>query len=288
MRSILTAALLTLALAPMVASAQDPAAKSPWPARPIRLIVPFPPGSSPDLVARMLNDRLGQALGQPIVVENRPGAGGMVGTGAVAKAAPDGYTIGISIPGPLAVNTVLLQKMEYDPFRELAPITVVAASPNVLVVDPKLNVSTLAEFIAAAKSQPGKLNYGSVGNGSASHLTMELLKQLSGIDVVHVPYPGSPQVTTAILNGQIAGGFIVPATAMALVQAGRLKALGATTTTRSVVLPEMPTAPSRASPAFTPPPGSPWSRRRRRRTGSCAACRRSWSRSSAATTCVAA
>jgi tripartite-type tricarboxylate transporter receptor subunit TctC len=250
MRSILTAALLTLALAPMVASAQDPAAKSPWPARPIRLIVPFPPGSSPDLVARMLNDRLGQALGQPVVVENRAGAGGMVGTGAVAKAAPDGYTIGISIPGPLAVNTVLLQKMEYDPFKELAPITVVAASPNVLVVDPKLSVSTLQEFIAAAKSQPGKLNYGSVGNGSASHLTMELLKQLSGIDVVHVPYPGSPQVTTAILNGQIAGGFIVPATAMALVQAGRLKALGATTTTRSVVLPEMPTVAEQGFPGF--------------------------------------
>lgn len=250
MRSILTAALLTLALAPMVASAQDPAAKSPWPARPIRLIVPFPPGSSPDLVARMLNDRLGKALGQPVVVENRPGAGGMVGTGAVAKAAPDGYTIGISIPGPLAVNTVLLQKMEYDPFKDLAPITVVAASPNVLVVDPKLNASTLKEFIAAAKSQPGKLNYGSVGNGSASHLTMELLKQLSGIDVVHVPYPGSPQVTTAILNGQIAGGFIVPATAMALVQAGRLKALGATTTTRSVVLPEMPTVAEQGFPGF--------------------------------------
>jgi tripartite-type tricarboxylate transporter receptor subunit TctC len=250
MRSILTAALLTLGLAPLVASAQDPAAKSPWPARPIRLIVPFPPGSSPDLVARMLNDRLGQALGQPVVVENRPGAGGMVGTGAVAKAAPDGYTIGISIPGPLAVNTVLLQKMEYDPFKDLAPITVVAASPNVLVVDPKLNVSTLKEFIAAAKSQPGKLNYGSVGNGSASHLTMELLKQLSGIDVVHVPYPGSPQVTTAILNGQIAGGFIVPATTMALVQAGRLKALGATTTTRSVVLPEMPTVAEQGFPGF--------------------------------------
>ena len=244
MRRILTAALLAFVFAGG-ASAQDK-----WPSKPIRMVVPFPPGSSPDLVARMLNDRLGEALGQPVVVENRAGAGGMVGTGAVAKAAPDGYTIGLSIPGPLAVNTVLMQKMEYDPFKDLAPVSVVAASPNVLVVDPRLNVTSLKEFVAAARSQPGKLNYGSVGNGSASHLTMELLKQLTGIDIVHVPYPGSPQVNTAILNGQIAGGFVVPATAMPLVQAGRLKALGATTTTRSVVLPDMPTVAEQGYPGF--------------------------------------
>jgi tripartite-type tricarboxylate transporter receptor subunit TctC len=198
----------------------------------------------------MLNDKLGQALGQPVVVENRPGAGGMVGTGAVAKAAPDGYTMGLSIPGPLAVNTVLMQKMEYDPFKELAPVGVVAASPNVLVVDPKLGVHDVKGFVALARSQPGKLNYGSVGNGSASHLTMELLKQLAGINLVHVPYPGSPQVNTAILNGQIAGGFVVPATAMPLVQAGRLKALGSTTITRSIVLPEMPTVAEQGYPGF--------------------------------------
>ena len=226
------------------------AAQDRWPARPIRMIVPFPPGSSPDLVARMLNDKLGQALGQPVIVENRPGAGGMVGTGAVAKAAPDGYTMGLSIPGPLAVNTVLVQKMEYDPFRDLAPVGVVATSPNVLVVDPRLGVSDVTGFVALAKSQPGRLNYGSVGNGSASHLTMELLKQLAGIDLVHVPYPGSPQVNTAILNGQIVGGFVVPATAMPLVQGGRLKALGATTTTRSVVLPDMPTIAEQGFPGF--------------------------------------
>ena len=221
-----------------------------WPAKPIRMIVPFPPGSSPDLVARMLNDRLGAALGQPVVVENKPGAGGMVGTAQVAKAAPDGYTFGVSIPAPLAVNTVLMKNMEYDPFRELAPVTVVAASPNVLVADAKLGAGTLQEFIALAKTQPGKLNYGSVGNGSASHLTMELLKQRAGIDLVHVPYPGSPQVNTAILNGQIAGAFVVPATAMPLVQSGRLRALGATTTTRSVVLPDVPTVAEQGFPGF--------------------------------------
>ncbi len=205
----------TLAAALLLAAlAGGAAAQGQWPGKPVRMIVPFPPGSSPDLVARMLSEPLGAALGQPVVVENRPGAGGMVGTGAVAKAPPDGYTIGLSIPGPLAVNTVLLQKMEYDPFRDLAPVTIVAASPNVLVVDPKLGVSDLKGFLALARSRPGTLNYGSVGNGSASHLTMELLKQLTGIDLVHVPYPGSPQVNTAILNGQIAAGFVVPATAM--------------------------------------------------------------------------
>jgi tripartite-type tricarboxylate transporter receptor subunit TctC len=244
MQKLLSALVLAFALA------GGTAAQEKWPAKPIRMIVPFPPGSSPDLVARMLNDRLGAALGQPVVVENRPGAGGMVGTGAVAQAAPDGHTIGLSIPGPLAVNTVLMQKMEYDPFKDLAPVTIVAASPNVLVVDPKLGATDVKSFVALARAQPGKLNYGSVGNGSASHLTMELLKQLAGIDLVHVPYPGSPQVNTAILNGQIAGGFVVPATAMPLVQSGRLRALGATTTTRSVVLPDVPTVAEQGFPGF--------------------------------------
>ncbi len=212
-----------------------------WPSRAIHMIVPFPAGSSPDLIARVLAEKLSQSLGQPVIVENRPGAGGNLGTGLVAKAAPDGYTIGLSIPGPLAVNTVLYRKMEYDPFKDLAPVSLVGASPNVLVVDPKLNVNSVREFVALVKSQPGKLNYGSVGNGSASHLTMELFKEAAGIDLVHVPYPGSPQVNTAILTGQIAAGFVVPATAMPLVQAGRLKALAATTSVRSIVLPEYPT-----------------------------------------------
>jgi tripartite-type tricarboxylate transporter receptor subunit TctC len=212
-----------------------------WPSRPIHMIVPFPAGSSPDLIARIVSEKLVQSLGQPVIVENRPGAGGNLGTGLVAKAAPDGYTVGLSIPGPLAVNSVLYKKMEYDPFRDLVPVSLVAASPNVLVVDPKLGVDSVKAFVALAKSQPGKLNYGSVGSGSASHLTMELFKESAGMDIVHVPYPGSPQVNTAILNGQIAAGFVVPATAMPLVQAGRLKALAVTTSARSLVLPDYPT-----------------------------------------------
>jgi tripartite-type tricarboxylate transporter receptor subunit TctC len=222
------------------ASAQTSGAKN-WPERPLHMIVPFPAGSSPDLIARILAEKLAPALGQPVVVENRPGAGGNLGTALVAKAAPDGYTIGFSIPGPLAVNTVLYKKMEYDPFKDLAPVCLVAASPNLLVVDPKLGISSVKELVALAKSQPGKLNYGSVGNGSASHLTMELFKEAAGMDIVHVPYPGSPQVNAAILSGQVAAGFVVPATAMPLVESGRLKAIAVTTSVRSAVLPEYPT-----------------------------------------------
>jgi tripartite-type tricarboxylate transporter receptor subunit TctC len=234
---------LTVALICAAGASAQPAAtgaKS-WPSRAVHMIVPFPAGSSPDLIARILAEKLAPVLGQPVIVENRPGAGGNLGTALVAKAAPDGYTIGLSIPGPLAVNTVLYRKMEYDPFKDLAPVSLVGASPNVLVVDPKLNVNSVREFVALAKSQPGKLSYGSVGNGSASHLTMELFKEAAGIELVHVPYPGSPQVNAAILSGQVAAGFVVPATAIPLAQSGRLKALAVTTSVRSIVLPEYPT-----------------------------------------------
>ncbi|MGB8435076.1 MAG: tripartite tricarboxylate transporter substrate-binding protein, partial [Burkholderiales bacterium] len=244
MNKLLTAAFLAFALTG-VAAAQDK-----WPSRPIRMIVPFPPGSSPDLVGRMLAEKLTPALGQPVVVENKPGAGGMVGTAQVANADPDGYTIGLSIPGPLAVNTVLMQKMAYDPFKELAPITLVAQSPNVLVVDPKLGAATLADFIRIVKASPGKYNFGSVGNGSASHLTMELLKSAAGIDIVHVPYKGSPQVIQGILTGDVAAGFIVPATAMPQVRAGKLRALGSTSSVRTVALPDMPTIAELGFPGF--------------------------------------
>lgn len=237
-----------IALFMAVASSVGVAAES-WPAKALRVIVPFPPGSSPDLVARMLTDKLAPALGQAVIVENKPGAGGNLGTGMVAKAEPDGYTLGLSIPGPLAVNTVLYKKMEYDPFTELAPITLVAVSPNVLIVNPGLGVNSVKEFIEYAKARPGKLNYGSIGNGSSSHLTMEMLKMQAGVDIVHVPYPGSPQVNTAILAGQIQAGFVVPGTAMPLVQSGRVKALAITTGTKSPVLPDLPTI-AEAFPGF--------------------------------------
>jgi len=243
MKQLLTA--LALALAGSCSFAADT-----WPARPVHIIVPFPAGSSPDLIARMLTDKLAQALRQPVIVENKPGAGGNLGTGLVAKAAPDGYTVGLSIPGPLAVNTVLYKKMEYDPFTELAPVTLVGLSPNVLVVNPELGVNSVREFIDYVKAHPGKLNYGSVGNGSASHLTMELLKMQAGLDIVHVPYPGSPQVNAAILANQIQAGFVVPGTAMPLVHSGRIKALAVTSSARSPVLPDLPTVAEAGLPGF--------------------------------------
>jgi tripartite-type tricarboxylate transporter receptor subunit TctC len=217
------------------------AAALPWPTRAVKLVVPFPPGSSPDLIARLIAEPLSPALGQPVVVDNRPGAGGNVGTGAVAKAEPDGYTFLFTIQGPLVTAPLLAKHLGYDPQRELAPVTLVATSPNVLVVDPKLGVETLADFVRVARARKGQLNYGSVGNGSAAHLAMELFKTRAGIDLVHVPYQGFPQVVNAILAGQVQAGFMVPGIAMGQVRAGKLRALGVTTLGRAASLPEVPT-----------------------------------------------
>ena len=211
-----------------------------WPSRPIKLVVPFPPGSSPDIIARLLAEPLGHALGQTVIVDNKPGAGGNVGTGVVAKADPDGYTFLFTIQGPLVTAPLLSANLNYDPLKDLAPVTLVATSPNVLVVDPKLGANTLADFVRIAKEKGGQLNYGSVGNGSAAHLAMEVFKARAGLDIVHVPYQGFPQVVNAILAGQVQAGFMVPGIAMGQVRAGKLKALGVTTLGRSGSLPELP------------------------------------------------
>lgn len=216
-----------------------PAWAQAWPARPIKLVVPFPGGSSPDIIARAIAEPLAQALGQAIVIDNRPGAGGNIGTAAVAKAEPDGYTLLFTIQGPLVTAPLLARKLPYDPVKELQPIGLVATSPNVLVVDPKLGANTLADFVRIAKEKKGQLNYGSVGNGSAAHLAMESFKSRAGIDLTHVPYQGFPQVVNAILAGQVQAGFMVPAIAMGQVRAGKLKALGVTSLGRVGALPEL-------------------------------------------------
>lgn len=221
-----------------------------WPARPIRLVVPFPPGSSPDLIARLLAEPLAAVLGQPVVVDNKPGAGGNLGTGLVAKSEPDGHTLLFTIQGPLVTAPLLSKGLNYDPVKELAPVTLVATSPNLLVVDPKLGVETLADFVRVAKAKGGELNYGSVGNGSASHLAMELFKRRAGIELVHVPYQGFPQVVNAILAGQVQAGFMVPGIAMGQVRAGKLRGLGVTTLGRSAALPEFPTLVEQGYPGF--------------------------------------
>nr|WP_116308577.1 tripartite tricarboxylate transporter substrate binding protein [Cupriavidus taiwanensis] len=242
-------ALIALAAA-CAAGASGSAFAQPWPARPLRMVVPFPPGSSPDLIARILTEKLAAALGQPVVVENRPGAGGNIGTGMVARAAPDGYTLLFTINGPLVTAPTLSRNLNYDPFRQLAPVTLVATSPNVLVVDARLPVHNLREFVALARSRAGELNYGSPGNGSASHLAMEQLKAMAGVDLQHVPYPGFPQVTTAMVGGQVQAAFMVPAIAMPQVNAGKLRVLAVTTTGRTAVLPSVPTVAESGYPGF--------------------------------------
>ncbi|MFC4432265.1 Bug family tripartite tricarboxylate transporter substrate binding protein [Cupriavidus respiraculi] len=224
--------------------------QGPWPSRPVRMIVPFPAGSSPDLIARLVTEKLAAVLGQPVVVENRPGAGGNIGTGMVARATPDGYTLLFTINGPLVTAPALYRQLGYDPFRQLAPVTLVATSPNVLVVDAQLPVRNVAEFVALARSRPGVLNYGSVGNGSAAHLAMEQLMASAGIALQHVPYAGFPQITTAMVGGQVQAAFMVPAIAMPMVQAGKLRLLAVSTAGRTSLLPNVPTVAESGYPGF--------------------------------------
>ena len=227
------------------ALAANPASGQPtsndWPTRPVRIIVPFGPGSTPDVFARLISERLSPVLRQPVVVENRIGAGGNVGTDAVAKATPDGYTVGVSITGPLVNNTVLYRSMPYDPFKDLAPVTLGAHQPNVLVVSSALGVDSLPQLLDLLRRQPGKFNYASVGAGTVSHLSMELIKARTGTFVVHVPYNASPAAVLSMLQGDTHMASLAPLAVMPQVQAGKLKALAVTTRERSVFVPGVPT-----------------------------------------------
>ncbi|PND37812.1 ABC transporter substrate-binding protein [Paucibacter aquatile] len=222
-----------------------------WPAaRPIKLIVPFPAGSSPDLVARWLAEPLAAAQGQTVLVENRPGAGGNVGTALAAQAAPDGYTLLLTIQGPLVTAPLLNPKLPYDPLRDLRPIGLVASSPNVLVLGSGVNARDCAEFVRQARVQGVAWNYGSVGNGSASHLAMESFKARAGLALTHVPYAGFPQVTNALLSGELQAAFMVPGLAMAQVRAGKLKALAVSSLGRVAALADLPTLVELGYPGF--------------------------------------
>ena len=212
-----------------------------YPNRPVRMIVPFAAGSTPDVFARIVGEKVGQALKQALVIENRAGAGGNVGTDMIAKAPPDGYTIGVSITGPLVNNTVLYKKLPYDPFRDLAPITLGVHQPNVIAVAPSLNVNTMQELFALLKKNPGKYNYASIGAGSLSHLSMELIKARTGAFVVHIPYSSSPAAVTSVIAGDTQIASLAPLAIMPQVQAGRLKALAISTPRRSPLLPGIPT-----------------------------------------------
>ena len=233
MRRIAALALFLLATAP--ALAQD------WPTRTVRIIVPFGAGATPDTIMRLIAERLQAKLGQPFVVENKPGASGMTGTDAVAKAEPDGYTIGISIGGPLAINTLMFSKMPYDPFKDLALVTVLTTQPSALAVPANLGVNSVGELIALIKKDPGKYNFGSIGNGSLSHLAMEAIAIASGAQLVHVPYASSPAAMTAVIRGDVQMVVMPAISVLPHAQQGTVKMLAVTTAKRSALLPDVPT-----------------------------------------------
>ena len=232
-RSFLLAVLA--ALLAQSATAQE------WPARPVKIYIPFGPGSTPDMVGRMIADRLQQKLRQAFIIEDKPGASGNTGTDAVAKAAPDGYTLGISIGGPLAINPLLFGKMPYDPARDIATITMVATQPSVLAVNAQLGVDSVTDLIGLLKKNPGKYNYGSIGNGSLSHLAMAAVALASGTAIVHIPYASSPQAMTALVRGDVEIACLPAISVTPQLASGEVKILAVSTAERSALLPGIPT-----------------------------------------------
>jgi len=218
-----------------------PAPAQEWPDKSVKIIVPFGPGSTPDVVARLIGDRLGQKLGHTFVVENKPGASGNLGTDAVAKAEPDGGTIGISIGGPLAINTLLFSKLPYDPAKDIAAVTQLVTQPSTLVINTGLGVTNVGELIALLRRNPGKYNFGSIGNGSLSHLAMEAIALKSGTQMVHIPYPSSPQAMTAVLRGDVQMACLPAISVTPQVGSGKVKILAVSTAQRSPLLPDIPT-----------------------------------------------
>jgi tripartite-type tricarboxylate transporter receptor subunit TctC len=221
-----------------------------YPTKPIRLVVPFPPGGSLDVVARAIGQKLTEAWGQPIVIDNRPGAGGNIGAELVAKSAPDGYTILEGALSTHAVNASLYRKLPYDPIKDFAPITLLAITPNVLVLNRAFPVNSVPELIAYAKAHPGALSFGSGSNGSAGHLAGELFKSETGIDMVHVPYKGGAPALQALLAGDTQLMFDNLANSMPQLKAGKLKALAVTTAKRSSLAPDLPTLAESGLPGF--------------------------------------
>ena len=229
---------------PLRAQSSDSAAN--WPTQPVKVVVGFPAGSSPDLVARTISEPLSQLLGQPVIVDNKPGAGGNIGTDAVAKAT-DNQTFGITINGPLTTAPTLYRKLPYNIDKDLRLLSLAAVSPQVLVVDADLPVQTVPEFITYAKAQQPSLAFGSVGIGSGSHLTAELFAAQTGIDLLHVPYPGFAQVTNAIVGHQIKVAFMAPSGALAQAKAGKVKVLAVTSAKASAAAPGLPTVAEAAN-----------------------------------------
>lgn len=243
----------------ITAQAQD------WPQRPVRVIVPFAAGASPDILARIVNDKLAARIGQPLIVENKPGAGGNSGTDQASKAAPDGYTFLLSVNAPLVYNTILYKNLPYDPFKDLVPVSLAATTPNVCAVSNGMNVDSVKSWLEALKRNPGQFNFASTGNGSISHLGVELVKLKTRSFAVHIPYASSGQAVTAIIQGDVQFACLPPVSVMPQAKAGRLKAIAVTSAERSALLPELPTLRESGLPdiqavpwfAYMAPKGTP-------------------------------
>ena len=240
--NVLTAPAMRIALAMLLGSASVAAAQiTPYPAKPIRFVVPFPAGGPLDLVARSIGQELSRSWGQPVIVDNRPGAGGNIGADLVAKAPPDGYTILMGAVSTHAINVTLYSKLPYDPINDFAPITLVTSVPNVLVLHPSVPAHNVTELIALAKAKPGQLNFASGSTGSAGHLAGELFKTMAGVDMVHIPYKGAAPAVVDLLAGHVSLMFDNLSSALPNIRAGRVRAIAVTTLKRSPLLPALPT-----------------------------------------------
>jgi len=232
------------------ALAAPPAFAQPYPDKPIRVIVPVPAGGTPDVVARMVSPGLSALLGQQLVIDNRGGAGGLIGAELAAKAAPDGYTLFFSSPGSLTILPHMHKKVEYDTLRDFAPVSLVASGPFLLITHPSVPVKTVKDLIALAKAQPGKLNYASAGSGAANHLAMELFKSLAAVDITHVPYKGAPQAVTDLIGGSVNLMFNSIPPVIQHIRAGRLRLLAVSSAKRSPQLPDVPTVSEAGVPGY--------------------------------------
>src|SRR3954470_1053595 len=240
---MLRAVVLALLLFPGIASAQ-------YPSKAVKVIVPFTPGSATDILGRVVADQLAKSLGQPFVVENKPGAGGIIGTEAAKNAAPDGYTLAMAGSGPFGINPAVYSKLPYDPVKDFEPIANIALTPQMIVVGGSTPYRSLKDFVSEAKARPGAIDYGSFGNGSTSHLTMEALQAAAGIKLNHVPFKGAAEAQAQIIGGNIAAMSDTIPGLLAHLKSGRLRALGVASAQRSPFAPEVPTIAEQGYPGF--------------------------------------
>uniref|UniRef100_C5CWH7 ABC transporter substrate-binding protein n=1 Tax=Variovorax paradoxus (strain S110) TaxID=543728 RepID=C5CWH7_VARPS len=246
MRLLATFMLASAAALPLLPAAHADT----FPDKPVTLVVPFPPGGPTDAMARTLAAEMKDRLGQPMIVENRAGAGGNIGAEYVARATPDGQTLLFGTSGPLAINASLYRKVGYDPVKSFAPVIQVGHLPNILVVHPSVSAKNVKELVAYAKANPGKLSYASSGNGASSHLAGVLFNASAGVDLQHIPYKGTGPALNDLLGGQVSMSFTDVLTALPYVKAGRLRALGVTTAERSQALPDVPTVAEQGVPGY--------------------------------------